>query len=179
MYKIFIPFIMSSFLLTGCTQKLNEYAKPTDILHEQALTQTQRTTLKKGSKIKVYFVSTYVNRINNDLIISDETMERFIISAYVPSGEDKNSYNELTFKVNGRTPFSVKELDPDDKRLSLIPAPNPWSKYYMILSETDTSKRGVFLEVGVKDIGSTKMEFHDRYGNLPSGGTMGFKTVDK
>jgi len=175
MHKKILSILMITIFFIGCSQKLNEHAKPTDILHEQALTQTQKTILKEGLITKVFFVTTFINHIDTDLIEADETLNQFIVSAYVPSGEDKKNYDNLIFKVNSKDPISVRELNDNDKLLELLPAPNPWSKYYIVQSLVDDTVKGISFKVGVEKIGLTKMEFHDRYGNLPSGRTMGFK----
>ncbi len=165
-YKI-LSILIISFLFMGCSQKINKYKKPTDILHEQSLTQTQKTVLKDGLITKMFFVTTYINQIENDRIKIDKNIEQFIVSAYVPSGEDKTRYDKLLFKVNSNEPISVKELKKDDKLLSVLPAANPWSRYYLVKAPVDDSIQGVFFEAGVSGIGLTKMEFHDKYGNLP------------
>jgi hypothetical protein len=174
-FKI-LSILIISFLFIGCSQKINNYAKSTDILHEQSLTQTQKTVLKKGLITKMFFVTTYISQIEHNRIILDEKLEQFIVSAYVPSGEDKTKYGQLLFRINGKEPISVNELKKDDELLTILPAANPWSRYYIVKAPVDDSTRGVFFEAGVSNIGLTKMEFHDSYGNLPSGGTMGFKT---
>lgn len=175
-FKI-LSILIISFLFIGCSQKNNNYAKTTDILHEQSLTQTQKSVLKKGTITKVFFITTYISHINHHLVTIDENLEKFIVSVYIPSGEDKARYDNLLFKVNGKKPISIEELKKGDELLYLLPASNPWSRYYIVIAPIDNSIRGVFFEAGVTDIGITKMEFHDRYGNLPSGGTMGFKTT--
>ena len=167
MYKFFIPILMISFLFVGCSQKQNEHVKPTDILHEQSLTQTQKTLLKEGLETKVFFVTTYISHIEHHLINPDEKLERFIVSVYVPSDGDKTIYNKLFFKINSNEITDVKELKKDNSLLSLLPALNPWSKYFIVQTPIDDDKIGVFFEAGATNLGSTQMEFHDRYGNLP------------
>ena len=77
-YKI-LSVLIISFLLVGCSQKINDYAQPADILHEQSLTQTQKTVLKKGLITKVFFVTTYISHIEHQLISLDEKFEQFIV----------------------------------------------------------------------------------------------------
>ncbi len=176
MYRFIVSVFIVSVLLLGCSEKANKYAKPTDILHEQSLTQTQKSVLKEKSKIKIYFIITQINRINHPLIKEDDEYDRFIVSAYIPNEKDAKSYDNLLFRVNGKKPISIKEIKKDNKLLTVLPGANPWSRYFIVKGETDKSKNGVSFEAGTKSIGTNKMEFHDRYGNLSTPRAMGFKS---
>ena len=166
MYKFFIALLTVLSLFTGCSQKTNEYAKSTDTMHEQALTQTQNRMIKDGKKTKVYFVTTLLKNVDQNITKKEEGIQSFIVSAYVPSSEDQSIYNNFVFKINSKEPISVTKIKQDDAILSLIPESNPWSKYYLIKAPIDETIRGVHVELIVLNIGSTKMEFNNRRGDL-------------
>ena len=167
MKKRFLYILLFSIFFIGCSQKTNRYAKPTDILHEQALTQTQKVQIKKQKKTKIYFIITYISRIDSDLLKIDNLVDKFIVSAYIPSDEDKENYKKIFFKIDRKDPIAVDELKKDSDLLSLLFSSTSWSRYYLVQAPVDSSKQGVLFEVGVKNLGSAKVEFHDKYGNLP------------
>jgi hypothetical protein len=130
-FKI-LSILIISFLFIGCSQKINDYAKPTDILHEQALTQTQKAEIKSATQTKAYITATYINQIDDELAGIDDEVERFIVSIYIPSEQRQELYDEIFFTINGNVESCVTTLQNDNPLLKLIPAPNPWSKYYYV-----------------------------------------------
>jgi hypothetical protein len=123
---------MILFFMSGCSQKLNEYAKPTDLLHEQALTQTQKIEIKSKTATQAYITVTYLNQIEHELAGFDEEVDKFIVSVYIPSEQNQKLYENIYFMINGESQSCVTELKNDSELLKLIPAPNPWSKYYYV-----------------------------------------------
>jgi len=178
MYKIFIPFLMILFMITGCSQKLNEYAKPTDLLHEQALTATQKVVIKDGKETKAYITVTHVDEIQQDKIVVDKQTNTFLIGIYIPSEDKKQDFFDLSYvKVNDVIAGCITPLKSDDPILDIISFKNPWSIYLLVEAPIDTTKKGVTLEIFLEDIGVSKLSFYDGYGNLPMGTSVSFKTA--
>jgi len=142
MYKILI--LASILLFTGCSQKINIHAKPTDLLHEKTLTQTRKVKMSSGEQIKAFIVATYINQIEHELVIGDE-VERFIVSIYIPSGQRQELYDEIQFIVNGEIKSSAVRMKNSDPLLKLLPAPNPWSKNYLLEAPRDKKSRTATL----------------------------------
>lgn len=175
MNKILIPLWVTVFLLLGCSSKTNKHTSQTNILQEQALTNTQKTTLRDESEVTIFFLTTHISGIDHYLIETDK-IEKFIVSAYIPTQRSEIKYEDIFFKINKKEPISIRELQNDDELLRLLPVSNPWGRYYLVKAPVDDSTKGVFFEMGIIDIGSSKIEFHDRYGSLPMGETFKFKT---
>ncbi|MBL0686491.1 MAG: hypothetical protein JJV95_01965 [Sulfurospirillum sp.] len=173
MYKFFIVLILLLFF-TGCYQKKIDNIQTISILHGQILTQTKKNALKKEDETKVFFVTTYMNNLDNNPTLEDKKFEKFIVGVYIP--KDKKKYNSLFFKINSKEPTSIEELKKDNELLHLLPASNPWGKYYMVKAPVDNDIEGVSFEVGITDIGSEKIEFNDQYGNIKQNKVMGFET---
>ena len=178
MHKFFIPILMILFLLTGCSQKLNEYSKPTDLLHEQALTSTQKVIVKEIDSVKAYLTVTHLNQIKQDKVELDKETEAFLVGAYIPTEDKKKDFLDIsTVKVNNIETGRITLLKSDDPILDIISFKNPWSTYLLIEAPKDFTKNGVTIEISVEDIGSAKLNFYDGYGNLPMGPSLGFKTT--
>lgn len=169
---------MILFLLTGCSQKLNEYSKPTDLLHEQALTSTQKVIVKEIDSVKAYLTVTHLNQIKQDKVELDKETEAFLVGAYIPTEDKKKDFLDIsTVKVNNIETGRITLLKSDDPILDIISFKNPWSTYLLIEAPKDFTKNGVTIEISVEDIGSAKLNFYDGYGNLPMGPSLGFKTT--
>jgi len=180
MYKLFIPFIIILFLITGCSQKFNKYAKSSDILQEQALTATQKVIIKNANKVKAYLTVTHLNQIEQDKIKLDKETETFLVGVYIPTEDKKKDFFDIsTVKVNGVEAGCITPLKSDDPILDIISFKNPWSIYLLIDAPKDFTKNGVTIEILVADIGSSKLNFYDSYGNLPAGTKVNFKTTLK
>ena len=158
---------MFSLLIFGCSQKYNEYAKPTDILREQALTLTQNVIIKKEKIVRAFIGVTYINKINHELIENEENIEKFIVSVHIPSDQNKKLYDNVSFNVNGKKTDSITLLSSEDKLLKILPASIKWNKYFLVKSPKDEKKRGISFEVSVGEYKSPKINFSDSYGNLP------------
>ena len=178
MYKNFISILIISFLLAGCSQKLNEHAKPTDLLHEQALTSTQKVIVKEINSVKAYLTVTHINQIEQDKIELDEGTEIFLVGVYIPTEDKKKDFFDIsTVKVNGTVESCITPLNHDHPILSIISFKNPWSIYLLVEAPKDFTKNGVTIEISAEGIGSTKLSFYDSYGNLPMATSIGFKTT--
>ena len=178
MYKNFISILIISFLLAGCSQKLNEHAKPTDLLHEQALTSTQKVIVKKIDSVKAYLTVTHLNQIEQDKVALDDETEIFLVGVYIPTDDKKKDFFDISIvKVNGIEAGCITPLKNDDPILDVISFKNPWSIYLLIESPKDFTKNGVTIEISAEGIGSAKLSFYDSYGNLPMGTSIGFKTT--
>ncbi len=178
MYKIFMPFYIILFLFTGCSQKLNEYAKPTDILQEQALISTQKVIIKEKNSAEAYLTVTHLNQIEQDKIKIDKDTESFLIGVYIPTEHNKKDiFGISAVKINGVVENHIKLLKYENPILSIISFKNPWSIYLLVEAPKDYSKKGVDIEISIENLGSTKLNFYDSYGNLPMGTSVRFKTV--
>ncbi len=161
-YKILIVLIIS-FLFIGCSQKINNYAKPTDVLHEQALTQTQKATIKSGTTIKTYITATYINQIGHELEGKNHEVEKFIVSIYVPSEQRQELYNEITFIINGTEVSYVTTMKKDNPLLQLIPSSNPWSRHYYVEAPRNTKSKTITFRFKTLDNESTVLLFPKDY----------------
>ncbi len=180
MNKIFMPFYIILFLFTGCSQTLNEYAKPTDILQEQALISTQKVIIKEKNSAEAYLTVTHLNQIEQDKIKLDKDTEAFLIGVYIPTEHKKKDiFGISTVKINDTKISSLKLLKYENPILSIISFKNPWSTYILVKAPKDYNKKGVDIEILVENLGSTKLNFYDSYGNLPMGTSIRFKTVSK
>ena len=176
-FKI-LSILIISFLFIGCSQKINNYAKLTDLLHEQALTSTQKVIIKEKNNVKAYLTVTYLSQIKQDKIELNEEVETFLVGVYNPAEDKKKDFfNISTVKINGIEQSFTTLLKDDDPVLDIISFKNPWSTYLLVEAPKDSTKNGVTIEIFVEDIGSTKLSFHDSYGNLPMGSSVGFKTT--
>jgi hypothetical protein len=125
----------------GCSSKVNVYQEPQDVLHEQALTQTQKVVMKLGTKEKAFITATYINEIEHELAGFNTKLERFLITIYVPSDENQSIYNEISFNVTGSDENgNVRQLKNDDPLLALLPSSNPWDKNYLFETKTVKTK---------------------------------------
>ncbi len=159
-FKI-LSILIISFLFIGCSQKINDYAKPTDLLHEQALTATQKVIIKKIDSVKAYLTVTHINQIEQNKIQLDEETEIFLLGIYIPTEDKKKDFFISTVKVNGIEQSSIALLKSDDPILDIISFKNPWSIYILVEAPKDFTKNGVTIEISSEDIGSVKLSFHD------------------
>lgn len=152
-YKIF-SLLFISFFFISCAQKENIYKTPLDILHDQAITQTQKTVLKEGENIRVFITATYLNEIEHPLAGVNREMERFVISVYAPQGDDDTLLDSLRFQLeNSQNIITTKELKSDDPLLKILPFANPWAKHYLFETQSVQSR---ILKLQV---------MHEKYGN--------------
>jgi len=175
-YKIlYILIVVIS--LVGCTQKKNIYAKPTDTVKEQALTQAQKVVIRDGENIKAFVVITKIDKIKYETVIKDNNKERFVVGIHIQSDANKDLYNEISFSINGKKIVKPMSLDLKDPILKIVPAFTPWSKYFLVESPRDETKRGVVFGMVMSDFKPISVNFNDSYGNLPPMINIGFKTV--
>lgn len=169
MYKIISLMIVVLFFL-GCSTKVNKYAKPSDILHEQALTSTQKLVIKKDGITKAYVTVTHLNQIKQNVIEIDDETESFLVSVYIPTEDKKRDFYDIaSVKVNGVLETCITPLKNDNPILKIIPFVNPWSTYLLLETLKQRDVRGVALEIEIDGIGGVKLSFYDSYGNLPKG----------
>ena len=161
-YRI-LSILVISFLFIGCSQKINNYAKPTDILHEQALTQTQKVTIKSGKTIKAYITATYINQIGHELEVKNHEVEKFIVSIYISSEERQELYDEIFFIINGNEESCVRIMKKDNPLLKLIPASNPWSRYYYVEAPRNIRSKNITFRFKTLDNESTVLTFQKDY----------------
>lgn len=159
----FLAILVISFLFIGCSQKHNEYAKPTDILHEQSLTQTQKVEIKSNKDTKAYITATYINEINHELAGIDDEVERFIVSIYIPSEQKQDLYDDIFFTINGNVESCVTSLKNDNPLLKLIPAPNPWSKYYYVEAPREVRSKSITFSFKTFEYTSRVLNFPKSY----------------
>jgi len=165
-FKI-ISLLTIFFLFLGCSSKSNQYATPSDILQEQALTLTQKAVLKEGTEIKAYVVVTYISKIDHKFVDKDEKAEKFVVSIRIPNENEKDLYNKLDFSVNGKKDYTVRSLDNNADILQILPAVSSWNRYFLVKAPKNDSKRGVSLVVSIANYDAITMNFLDSYGNLP------------
>jgi len=163
MYKIFTPILVISFLFIGCSQNYNEHVKPTDILHEQSLTQTQKIEIKSETTTKAYITATYINQINHKLVGLNNEVERFIVSIYIPSEQRQELYNEIFFIINGQVESCVKILKKNNPMLKLIPVSNPWSRYYYVEAHKKERNKTITFSFKTFDYSSPTLTFSKDY----------------
>ncbi len=133
MYHKILYSLIVVFLLAGCSDKVNIYTTPQDILHEQAITQTKKTVINSAKSIEAYITATYLNQVEHKLAGKNENLERFIVSLYVTNGEHKLLYKDISIKINNLKALqSVNELKSNDPILEILSSSNPWAKYYLI-----------------------------------------------
>ncbi len=161
-YRI-LSILLISFLFIGCSQKINIYAKPTDVLHEQALTQTQKVTIKSGTIIKAYITATYINQIGHKFVGVNHEVEKFIVSIYIPSEQRQELYNEIFFIINGNEESCVTTMKKDNPLLKLIPGSNPWSRYYYVEAPIEIRSKTITFSFKTFDDKSTVLLFSKDY----------------
>lgn len=139
-YKIF-SLLFISFFFISCAQKENIYKTPLDILHDQAITQTQKTVLKEGENIRVFITATYLNEIEHPLAGVNKNIERFLVNVYAPQGGDANILDDLSLHVeNSQNTIAKEELDIDDPLLEILSFANPWAKNYLFETQSVQTK---------------------------------------
>ncbi|MDA7848112.1 hypothetical protein N8972_01345 [Sulfurospirillum sp.] len=161
-FKI-LSILIISFLFIGCSQKYNEYAKPTDILHEQSLTQTKKVEIKSSQATKAYITATYINQIEHELAGTNDEVERFIVSIYIPSEQRQDLYDEIFFIINGDVESCVTILQNDNPLLELIPAPNPWSRYYYVEAPREVRSKKITFSFKTFEYESRILSFPKNY----------------
>jgi len=166
MYKKTIAIFIFSFLFLGCSQQYNKYAKPTDILKEQALTQTKKVLIKDKETIKAFIVVTYINKINHKLAEQNEEVEKFIVSVHIPSEESQELYDKISFMVNEKKDYTVTPILNDDKLLEILPVATKWHKYYLVQAPKNHKRKGTSLKVFIENLSSINMNFTENSGNL-------------
>jgi len=121
------------FMFAGCSSKVNPYITSKDILHEQAITQTRKTTIKSDKNVKVYITATYLNQIKHELAGENKNLERFIVSVYIPNYKNKKLYKNISIKINDiNKNLSIKELNKNDPILKILSSSSIWTKYYLV-----------------------------------------------
>ena len=163
MQSKFLYILIFSLLFVGCSQKQNEYAKPADILHEQSLTQTQKIEIKSNTVTKAYITATYINEIDHELAGIDDEVERFIVSIYIPSEQRQELYDEIFFIINGDVESCVTTLKNDNPLLKLIPAPNPWSRYYYVETPREMKSKKITFSFKTFEYDSISLSFPKNY----------------
>lgn len=161
-FKI-ISLLTIFFLFIGCSNTKNKYVLPTDILHEQALTQSKRATIKDGNQAQVYITVTYLNQIAHPLVKKDNKTEKFIINVYVPNDENQKLYDEVSVIINDKEQKFLRELKPTDKLLSLIPAVTSWSKYYLFVTPIEQRSKNITFKFKTKTNQSKTITFAKDY----------------
>ncbi|WP_458701240.1 hypothetical protein ACKGJI_03810 [Sulfurospirillum sp. 1307] len=165
MYK-FLATFMILISLTACSTTINPYEKPTDTIHEQALSASQKVVLKKDGIIKAYITVTHLNEIKNDMIKNSDENEVFLVGVYFTKEQVKNAKNEVKIEINSDKNTKNQTLKETDKLIGLIPFKNKWTHYFLVSTQKNREKRGNSIEITIKDIGSKKLFFYDDYGNL-------------
>lgn len=161
-YKI-IFITLLALLFSGCSQKINEHARLLDPLHEQALTQTQKTVIKDGLVSKVFVVATYINQVEHELAGKNDVVDKFIVSMYVPSDQNQTLYDELSFVIDGKIQLFTKELNKDNPLIKLLPSPSPWSKYYLIEAPKKYRSKTITLSFKTHNNASPTITFQKDY----------------
>lgn len=165
MYQKFITIFIFSILIVGCSQKHNQYSKPTDIVHEQALTLTQNAIVKDGTSTKAFVVVTHLNKIDHELIEKNEEIEKFLVSVYIPN--EKELYKKIDFSVNSGQKYTVTSIDKNDEILKILPGSTSWNQYFLVETSRNDKKRGIIFKVSIGNYSPVGMNFLDAYGNLP------------
>ncbi len=163
MNKKVLSILVFSFLFMGCSQKVNKYAKPTDILHEQSLTQTRKVEIKSKNITKVYIIVTYINQIDHELAGFDDEVDKFIVSIYIPSEQRQELYDEILFVINGKEQSCITTLKEDAPILKIIPSPNPWSKYYYVEAPRELKSKDITLKFKIFNYESRVLSFSKDY----------------
>ncbi|WP_024955548.1 hypothetical protein [Sulfurospirillum arcachonense] len=163
MNKKILYLILISFLFVGCSQKINKYAKQSDIFHEAAMTETKNTSIKDGLITKAYITVTYLNQINQKLAQENKNLEKFIVNIYVPSEERQELYKEIAFVVNDNVIENIKELKKDNKLLKFIPVVTPWSKYYLLEVIKEKRNKNIAVSFSTSENNSTTLNFVKDY----------------
>ena len=161
-FKI-ISLLTIFFLFLGCSNKANKYVTTSDILHEQAITQTQRTIIKDGENAQAYILVTYLNQIKHSMIKLDGKTEQFIVNIYIPSEENQKLYNEISCIINNKEQKPLKELKPSDKLLKVIPAVTSWSKYYLYEAPVNEKSKNILFKFKTNSNESSTLTFVKDY----------------
>ncbi|MCF6173880.1 MAG: hypothetical protein L3J44_08915 [Campylobacteraceae bacterium] len=123
--------------LTACSYKHDSLYVSNKKTTEQGVANTKKVSFPKKGKPKIFVTITYLNSINNKKFV-DKKLEQFIIGIH-NVGMDENgkhkkiTFKNLKFKIGKSGDFaSVKKIKKNNPILSIIPASNPWSQYYLI-----------------------------------------------
>lgn len=154
---------MLLFVFLGCSSTPNKYAKPSDILEEQALTQTRKTMIGVNKKIKAYISATYLNQVPEKISTKDNEVERFIINLYIPSELDQEFYDKILFIINGESTLNITKLKVDDPLLNSIPAKTSWSQYYLIEGPRNFKSTNITLVFTILEDKSPVLSFTRDY----------------
>jgi len=157
-FKI-ISLLTIFFLFIGCSHRTNKYVSPTDTLHEQALTQSKRATIKDAKLAQVYITVTYLNQITHPLVKKDDKTEKFIINVYVPNDGNQKLYDEISVIINDKVQKFVRQLEPTDKLLQLVPAVTSWSKYYLFEVPAKERSKNITFQFKTKTNQSNTIAF--------------------
>jgi len=127
--------LVTILLFSACSYK-SDYSRVSDKLTtEQGVANTKKIQLPASGKPKIFVTITYLNSIKNKDFV-DKNLEQFVVGIHnigLSEKEMKLSEKEIKFYIGSSVDFaSVKKLKANDKILDIVPASNPWSRYYLV-----------------------------------------------
>ncbi len=163
MIRIF-TYILAVLFVSGCSYKHDTLYKEGKNRTEQAVANTKKAELFQKGKIKIFITATYLDSLDYR---DSKEYEEFVVGLHFPSIDNRELDKEKVlkntfFKIEGNKPILVKKLKRDDFLLSMVPAANPWSFYYLVKAKKIDSNF-VDLEIYIDDFKSIKFKFEKDY----------------
>ncbi|NOX16475.1 MAG: hypothetical protein GXP61_10745 [Epsilonproteobacteria bacterium] len=123
--------------LGGCSYKHDNLYMSNKKTTEQGVANTKKVSFPKVGKPEIFVTITYLNSIDNKKFV-DKKLEQFVVGIHNVSMNAQNKHKKITIKdvifdIGNSDKFTtVKEIPRDAQILSIIPASNPWSQYYLV-----------------------------------------------
>lgn len=125
MKKSIFAILLGFIIFSGCSNKQNNSL---NIIHENAISSTQKARVGIEDKSSILITATYLNNLKYYLKNENE----LIVFGIYHSDKSQNGTNlgKLEVFINGKS-ADIQELVISDEMISFLPSSNSWNKYYL------------------------------------------------
>lgn len=126
--KLNIILLLSTLLLTACSNSKIANNFKNDSLSANALQNSQKTDIVIENRVNVMFTATYLNEVDSQF---NDGKENFIISVYKINSE-KININDLQVKLDTKSPLQIEVLSKEHIMREKLPLKNKWATFYLV-----------------------------------------------
>lgn len=119
------------FFITSCSNKNSafRYFDKEDI-ETNSVQFTKKIDILNNNEVEVIFISTYLNKVNNEIYNGDEI---FLVSLFFTNlNEQDIEKNGFKLLLNKKEANLIERIEKNDERFKNLMMKNYWGNYYLV-----------------------------------------------
>jgi hypothetical protein len=159
--KLLLTALTATYLLTGCSQKIDLDIFKKDVQYENALQFTKRGEIVSSLETKTVITATYLSAVDSKTYNDGDY---FLVGIYIPNDDKKsnallNSNTKFTLNDKGFKSIEiVKDKSEEYKKFAFL---NKWAKYYKVKFDKQ-DKAQLVIKYEHIDSGEIKLTFDNK-----------------